>query len=355
MIFDFIMSRFGISNRKDFGRIFFVISKIFPIDRPDLALKRSRNILFSFFGWRFGFKGDIRPSILQLETVSGCNFNCIMCRAGDLKKEFMNYEDFKKIFDRFPEVFVVIMNLSGEPFLSKYTIDMIRYASFEAKAIVNIFSNFSILPHPEEVINSGLYEIHASIDTFNESKFSRIREGGKLERVLSNLENLVMFKKKNGKLLPIISINAVLSEETIEDAEDIILNAIRIGVDRVKFQRLLFDLPDLHVPSESSQKYMLLLKEKYKERICVVLNNFENVGEKAKGYCYLAYFMSAVKVNGDIYPCCMPYPFFYPQESIMGNVFHDFAKYYLKRKRFVGNFRKSPPKFCKQCPIYFRV
>lgn len=356
MFIDFVMSRFGISKiTRDIQKINFIIKKILPKDNPEISIKRLKNLFLSFIAWRYGFfLGDIKPIILQVETVSGCNFNCIMCRAGSLKKEFMTYDEFEKILYKIPEAFVIIMNLAGEPFLSKDTLKLIRYASLERKAIVNIFSNFSVLPDPYEVLNSGLYEIHASIDTFDPIKFSKIREGGKLEKVISNLETLIETRKKIKKSLPIISINAVCSEETIEDTEDIILNAIKIGVDRVKFQRLLFDIPELHSPSQKSQQYLLYLKKKYKDKIDVILNNFENIGDKSDGYCYLAYFMLAIKVNGDVYPCCMPYPNFFPFESIMGNIFASNNSWNKKRMEFVSNFRDSPPNFCQICPLYYR-
>lgn len=357
MILDFIISRFGISKkinkRDEIRKISYVIRKILPFNKPILAIKRMKNILLSFIAWRYGIViGSIKPSILQIETVSGCNFNCLMCRAGENKKEFMSLEDLAKIFELVPEAFVAIMNLAGEPFLSKDIIEMIKYASFERSTIVNIFSNFSNLPDPYQIIRAGLYEIHASIDTFDEKKFSKIREGGNLKIVLSNLQKLIKARKETGRYLPIISINAVLSEETIKDAEEIIRNGISIGVDRIKFQRLLFDVPELHVPSERSRQHIQKLKEKYKDKIEIVLNNFEDIGSKANGYCYLAYSMTAIKVNGILYPCCMPYPHFFPSESIMGNIFENIDSFYKKRDQFIRNFRKKPPSFCVWCPIY---
>lgn len=359
MVLDFILSRFGISRRirtkEEIVRISYVANKIFPLNNAKLALRRAKNILLSFVAWRYGIIiNNIKPSILQIETVSGCNFNCLMCRAGENKKEFMSFEDFSKIFEKIPEAFVAIMNLSGEPFLSKDTIKMIKYASSERNILVNIFSNFSVLPDPYQVIQSGLYEIHASVDSFDEKKFSKIREGGDLKKVLHNLQKLVEAKRKTGKYLPIISINAVLSEENTEDAEEIIKNGIKIGVDRIKFQRLLFNVPELHVPSEKSRQKVQELKEKYKNKIEIVLNNFEDIGTRANGYCYLAYFMATIRVNGTLYPCCMPYPFFFPTESIMGNIFENEKTFYQNRAKFIRNFRSNPPQFCKQCPIYKR-
>jgi hypothetical protein len=57
---------------------------------------------------------------------------------------------------------------------------MINYA--QRKAIVIIFSNFTVLPSPEDIINSGLFEINASIDSFDKQKYNFVRKGGELNK-----------------------------------------------------------------------------------------------------------------------------------------------------------------------------
>lgn len=353
----FILSRFslGSKNKKqECQKLLFILRRIFPLKDMKLAERRLRNIFLTFVAWKYGLLlGRIRPIILQIETVMGCNFNCVMCRAGSLKKKMMSFEDFKKILEINPQACFIIMNLSGEPFLSKETTKFIKYASFEKKMIVNIFSNFSVIPDPYEVINSGLYEIHASIDSFNPEKFRMIREGGELSKVVSNLEKLTYAKRKAKSVFPIISINSIYCKETKEDAEDIINNAIRLGVDRVKFQRLLYDVYPLHVPESEDVKYLEKLRDKYKNKIEIVLNNFEDGGDRAKGYCYLAYFMLTIRVDGSLFPCCMPYPLFHPAESLMGNIINE-ENFENRRENFIRDFRKNPPTFCKLCPIYYR-
>lgn len=353
----FFITRFFLNSKSkedDLKKLYFILTRVFPPKNMNLALRRLKNVFLTFIAWRYGvLLSNIKPVVLQIETVQGCNFNCVMCRAGSLEKKFMSYGEFKKILDEIPEACFIVMNLSGEPFLSKDTIKFIRHASFEKHMVVNIFSNFSVIPDPYEVLNSGLYEIHASIDSFDPEKFREIREGGNLHKVISNLEKLVYAKKRLNYRLPIISINTVYCRETREDAEDIIRNAIKIGVDRVKFQRLLYDVYPLHVPKKEEVKYLEMLKDKYKDKIEIVLNNFEEGGDKAGGYCYLAYFMLTIKVDGSVFPCCMPYPFFFPTESIMGNILKG-DSFQIKRGKMIKNFRNKPPEFCKLCPIYHR-
>jgi len=89
-----------------------------------------------------------------------------------------------------------------------------------------------------------------------------------LDIVVKNLKSLVEARRKLRKKLPIIGINSVYAKETKEDAEDIIKNAIDLGVDRVKFRRLAFDVPGiLHVPDANDFRIFLNLKRDIKIRL----------------------------------------------------------------------------------------
>jgi MoaA/NifB/PqqE/SkfB family radical SAM enzyme len=334
----------------------------------------------------------------MVETVRGCNLNCVMCGAGDFKLRTISFDRFKQIVDSFPDAFINILNFIGEPFLSKDMIKMIKYS--QRKALVILFSNLTILPNPEELINSGLFEMNISIDTFDSEKYEFIRrsgdikkilgklrfneeqfeikersrgdiekkvglesggngmgrEGGTLARVVQNLRILIQTREKLKKKLPIICINSVYAKETKEDAEDIVRNAIDLGVDRVKFQRLApDDFGVLHAPDIDDVLHIIKLKEKYKDQIEIIPANF-GFGSEIKGYCFYGHYMVVVDIFGNILPCCMPNIF----EDIGKAKFGDFRngrgieEALEKRETFINNFRNNPAEFCKKCHIYIR-
>lgn len=347
----------NISYSIEFRRRMFVLRRLLPFDSPSLLLKRFKNLLTSFMAWKYGIHiGVAKPCTLQIEPVRGCNLNCIMCRAGELEKKFLSFEDFKRILNFFQEAFIVFLNYGGEPFLSRDILGMVKYASYERKMIVHLFSNFTILPEPRDVINSGIYEIHASIDTFNPEKFSKIRINGDLNKVTSNLKKLVEERRKQGKVLPIISINVVTMKETIEDAEDIIENATKIGVDRVEFSRAFLRYginPEINLPDKRDIGQYIRLKQKYSDRIEVLLHNFEFGDKHTPGFCHYAYFMGMISIEGYFFPCCMMYAFFDPN-SRFGNVFEDTSEILERRRDFIMNFRKTKPSPCLSCHLYYR-
>jgi MoaA/NifB/PqqE/SkfB family radical SAM enzyme len=391
----------------DSDKLRFALPRMFPPSDPKLSAIRMKNFISTYLAWKYGLKLKTKPIILQIEPVRGCNLNCVMCRAGEFKFQKLLFDDFKRIIDNLPEVMFITLNYGGEPFLSKDTIKMIRYA--QKKAIIIIFSNFTVLPEPEDIINSGLFEINASIDSFDKEKYNFIRrkngninqitdktildikdiveiirkgkvdeefyqksvrnqiiknnneyENGKkdtLEIVIKNLKNLVDTRRKLRKKLPIISISSIFAKETKEDVENIIRNAIELGVDRVKFQRLAFDVPGiLHVPDTNDFRHIFELKERYKDQIKILIVNSEFGGHYPRGYCYLAHFMILIDINKKIFPCCMPYQHMDTDEAFFGTATskEDMEIAMEKRQKFIWEIRKLPPNFCIKCPLYFR-
>lgn len=363
-------------------RLKFALPRIFPISEPKLATLRIKNFISTYLAWKYGLKLKSKPVILQIETVRGCNLNCVMCGAGELKSKIMPFEQFKKIIQKFPESFVTILNFLGEPLLSKDIIRIIQYS--QKRSIVILFSNLTILPSPEELINSGLFEINISIDSFDKRKYDFIRKSGDLkrifrelgfdenrfdtikhkqgtltntlEKVVENLKTLIQTRNKLRKKLPIISINSVFAKETKDDAEDIIRKSIELGIDRVKFQKLAFDVPGmLHTPDFNDFQLIIKLKEKYKNQVEIIPVNFEYRSD-LKGYCFYAHFMVLVDVFGNIFPCCMPPIFENIQISRFGSIIQDnVIKLFEKRQSFIHNFRNNPPEFCKNCYLYTRT
>lgn len=349
-------------------QIRFLFSKAFPFRKPYLSVKRFWNLMFSYLQWKFGVSFfTVKPAMLTVEVVRGCNINCIMCGAGETKKSFLPFDKFKELIDRFEETIFIFLYLWGEPFLSKDITKIIRYASVQKNKIVTVYSNFTVLPDEIELINSEPYEITASIDTFDKNKYEFIRAGAKFDKVVENLQKLVKAKRELRKNFPIIGINSIVSEETLDDFELNIKRAIELGVDKIKFQGL-FPFPKTGLKDISEQKKIKKIteiKKKYIDRIKIeVLPFYGGMGDDfPKGYCFLAHFSGAIDTNGYALPCCMPHQFFTnlstlllssKNDSVLGNVFEEHKTYIRNRVDFLKSFRNSRPTFCSNCPLYYR-
>ena len=54
-----------------------------------------------------------------------------------------------------------------------------------------------------QLIDSGLTRIQISIDAVSEDTYQKVRPGGKLKTVISNLNNFIKLKKQKNKLVPL--------------------------------------------------------------------------------------------------------------------------------------------------------
>jgi hypothetical protein len=69
----------------------FALPRIFPPSDPKLSAIRMKNFISTYLVWKYGLKLRTKPVRLQIGPVRGCNLNCVMCRAGNLKIKYKNF------------------------------------------------------------------------------------------------------------------------------------------------------------------------------------------------------------------------------------------------------------------------
>src|SRR4051812_17417799 len=80
------------------------------------------------------------PRHLQVEVTSACNLRCRMClvryRPAVNKAEgAMPYDEFTRLIDSLPDLERLTLQGLGEPLLSPYLLDMVRYAKARGIAV----------------------------------------------------------------------------------------------------------------------------------------------------------------------------------------------------------------------------
>lgn len=319
--------------------------------------RRLKNIVVSYLARKSGFmlSDSPRPVTIFIETVKGCNFNCVMCRAGELAKSYMSFETFKKLVDLFQDSLYVFPYVVGEPMLNKDIYKMIKYSSQVKKQVVLVISNFSVIS-PEELVKSEPVEVSASIDSVNPEKFSKIRVNGNLNQVLGNVEKLIEVKKNLRSYLPVVSFNTTLMRENSDEVEDIVKVGISMGVNKFYFQTV-FKADFLNIYGEIPELYSIErvreLKNKYKGKAKIFLISYYEYerGDYFSGYCQWAFSSLCIDVDGYAFPC---YILFSQRQKNFGNIFADYDKVMRRRAEFIKNFRKKRPDICEGCPLYFR-
>ncbi|MGM0607433.1 MAG: radical SAM protein [Candidatus Muiribacteriota bacterium] len=178
---------------------------------------------------------------LTVETSSFCNYSCPYCSQHNYRlkdKRFLKLDEWKKIIDDFINSKRKISNLNpfyrGEPLLNPEFGDMIYYFLNKSrqflfcdfivihtngffledenlKAILRA-SNQQILPHPNDLF--------ISLDASNAETYRKIRKGGDFNRVVSNIKNFLIHRKKLNQFGPNIVLQYIISKKNVDEVSD---------------------------------------------------------------------------------------------------------------------------------------
>ncbi|MDR3514235.1 MAG: radical SAM protein [Azospirillaceae bacterium] len=140
---------------------------------------------------------DYLPVRLDIENVSRCNFRCVMCIVSDWPKgrraEDMSVADFRRLIDEQYGLVEIKLNGLGEALLQGDDFfEMIRYARSQ-QIWVRMVTNASLLHLKEngrKLIDSGVNEVHISIDGADAAVFTQIRRGAVFDQIKENCTRL---------------------------------------------------------------------------------------------------------------------------------------------------------------------
>ena len=113
------------------------------------------------------------PKVLQIETIFGCNANCVMCPINaptKRKKGVMDIAMSKYILDELSPYVDEIEQLNffflGEPLLDPFIYERIKYAKKKGFRNIGISTNADLLDRPRQIklLESKIDTIIFSID-----------------------------------------------------------------------------------------------------------------------------------------------------------------------------------------------
>jgi radical SAM protein with 4Fe4S-binding SPASM domain len=280
------------------------------------------------------------PNTLIIETGAVCPLKCPFCPQSrsdfDLSREFLKFDDFKKVIDYFEDFVDTLLLFNwGEPLLNPYISEMVRYASEKKMStIIHTNLNFLTVELAEELIKAGLSELIASIDGASEESYQAYRKGGSFSTALENLKTFLNKKKNLKSKTPNIIWKFLVfrqNEHEIDKARQI---AEKIGVS-INFSFAV-------APGE----FESTIKE---------YNNEDFVNKFIRDYglpCDQLWRAPVVYPDGSVLPCCMVSQ----KKYIVGNLFkQDFKtiwnneKYQQLRKVVARKINNSDSFFCYEC------
>ncbi|MEM2281476.1 MAG: radical SAM protein, partial [Candidatus Bathyarchaeia archaeon] len=148
--------------------------------------------------------GDEFPEALQIEVTNKCNFNCQMCirRVWNAKPLDMDMALYRKIAKTcFTKLKRLVLYGFGEPFIHPQILEMLRIAreSLPKDGEIIISTNGSLITTKisDKIVKDAFAgSIFFSVDTVNQAKLSRLREGSDFSLIANNIEKIAKSRNR---------------------------------------------------------------------------------------------------------------------------------------------------------------
>jgi MoaA/NifB/PqqE/SkfB family radical SAM enzyme len=148
-----------------------------------------------------------------------------------MPQEDLSWDTFVATLDALPDLQHVELQGEGESLLHKQFHDMV--AELRRRDVkVSFISNGSLLT-PRNVgplLDAGVDKISVSIESPDADAFKRIR-GGKLAKVLRNLEALMAERRERGLDRPVVGFSVTVLQSTLGQLDEIFALYDRLGLD----------------------------------------------------------------------------------------------------------------------------
>ncbi|MEJ8552664.1 radical SAM protein [Tepidibacter sp. Z1-5] len=191
-------------------------------------------------------EGDNSTEHAFIEITPKCNFRCIYCSHSN--KQFrigqdMEYTVLDKVVDQLVKRNIKGLTMNGYGETTTYrgwhkVCNNIMSKIPEIK--LNLISNFGKEFNEDEIDTlSRFNRISISCDTCNPNLYKKLRKGGKLESLISNIEKIKSRSLEKKRKRPYLAFSCVVSNLNINELIDFVNFGIEIGIDAFEFCNLV--------------------------------------------------------------------------------------------------------------------
>ena len=184
------------------------------------------------------------PVEAYFEVANRCNSKCATCPLTFSPQEAarqLSLAEFIQLLNQMPDLHRAVLQGIGEPLLNRDLGPMIT--ELKRRSVYTVFNtNAALLTRRRQVelIESGLDELRASLDSSTPETYLQIRGIPAFNRVVANVGELVRTRRSLASITPRIGIWMTALRENLRELPDLVDLAARLGVDEVYVQRLVF-------------------------------------------------------------------------------------------------------------------
>lgn len=301
-----------------------------------------------------------KPRHIRLEVSSKCQLKCSLCITGlrltrqkgnSIGWGNLSLDTFKKLIKQNPSIQSIEISNYGEIFLNPELPEIIKYAfqkKIKLSAINGVNLNHLPLGMAETLVKYQFYKLKVSIDGTTQEAYQIYREGGNLQQILDNIEQINHFKEKYNAKYPKLKWQFIIfghNEHQILEAKKI---AEELNMDfKAKF-------------NYTPKKFPIQNPEKIKQDTLQDVSNINEYEEKNQQLyspaCLQLWTAPQINWDGKLLGCCVNH------FGDFGNVLQDgltqslqSEKYQYAKAMLLG---EKPPREdipCTKCKRYQKV
>lgn len=239
------------------------------------------------------------PAVVKIDISPICNLRCTVCvhadpGGSDLLERQVFAPGHKMTVEQFREIIAQLRGRTtsvslytwGDP-LTHPDLDAMCRIAADAGLQVHISTNFSFKLSDgriRSIVESGLSHLTVCVDGLSQENYQKTRVGGRIDRVLHNLERVCRVRRELGRRDPLVEVQFIKFRHNIHELEAARELVLGYGVDAFSsFWGALHNYADREP------------------------ENYRVIAPLKKGLvprCFWPHYSMVVKYNGDVIPCC---------------------------------------------------
>lgn len=319
-----------------FGSKIYYFFRIVAVSFPP---KRFWNGLKAYFSYFFSKQGKLlhwkhQPLFISIEPSNVCNLHCPECPVGirteKIKPVNINIEKSKKMIENIaPSLTHIIFYFQGEPFMNPRFLELVKFAR-NRNILSSTSTNAQLIDNEcaKQIVESGLDRLIISIDGTTQEVYEKYRVGGKLEKAIQAVNDIVRWKKILKKPHPFVEIQFIVMKHNEHQ-----INEIKSLVKKLKIEKLTLKSAQIYDFENGSD--LLPTNKKY-ARYKKNDNGTYQIKSPLKNSCKRLWMGSVINSKGELLPCC----FDKNSDFSFGNVYENNVKNVWNGES-AKNFRKQ--------------
>jgi radical SAM protein with 4Fe4S-binding SPASM domain len=240
---------------------------------------------------------------LSIETANYCNLHCPECPVGTgenpkTERSTFDLTLYRRLIDEQKSTLQhVILYFQGEPLINHQLHEFIHYAH-QAKIYTSTSTNGQLLnkKNAKDLVESGLDKLIVSVDGSTQEAYASYRVGGKLQKTLDGIREIVYWKRELKSVTPLVEMQFIVLKTNEHQLADMKKLARELEVDRLTFKTAqLYDFKYGNKLLTSLNKYARYRKMKDE--------TFE-IKSKLPNHCWRLWSGAVVNAHGEVLPCC---------------------------------------------------